>query len=329
MGGKGGGPLKMLVGMIVTLFLLGTLMVALVSSGGWSVLSDTLGIGNPDATTGELTGDKGETPGNPNARPLDELVMEWFGGGTGSGGASAGTAGRPTEGSKSSAGSEATRGGSKTDGKTDRPSKTGSVESWKAALNATNGIAVAKARPGGYDRETQFGGWADANCGRATTRDTILARDMTDVVKDKACRVTSGTLDDPYTGKTITFKRGEKTSMAVQIDHVVSLQDAYASGARDWPQSKRVAYANDPDVLLASDGPANMAKGNGLDFHGTSRWLIQHTGAPDIWMPDNKDYRCDYMAKRASIKSKYGLSMTAREKQETVTFLAQCVSGRQ
>ncbi len=33
--------------------------------------------------------------------------------------------------------------------------------------------------------------------------------------------------DDPYTGATIDFVRGPDTSSAVQIDHVVSLSDAW------------------------------------------------------------------------------------------------------
>ena len=195
-------------------------------------------------------------------------------------------------------------------------------------MDATDGIRTAKANPGGYDRESEFGGWAPADCGKATTRDLILARDLTDVSRDSSCRVVSGTLADPYTGRGIAFRRGVKTSAAVQIDHVVSLYDAWASGARDWNRAKRMEYANDPDVLLASDGPANMAKGSGIDVNGRSTWLTQHTGAPDIWMPDNKAYRCDYMAKRVGIKTKYGLTMTAREKQQTITYLAGCVAGK-
>ena len=33
------------------------------------------------------------------------------------------------------------------------------------------------------------------------------------------------------------------------------------------------------------------------------------------------------MAKRAAIKSKWGLTMTPREKQQTVSVLSQCVTG--
>ena len=203
----------------------------------------------------------------------------------------------------------------------------GDKASYRQALNLLDTVPVAKARPGGYDRESQFGGWQPTGCGQATTRDAILARDLTGVARDRQCRVTAGMLHDPYTGRDITFTRGRTTSAKVQIDHVVALLDAYASGARDWPQAKRVEYANSADVLVASDGPANMAKGVGVDFNGTARYRsASNTVAPDIWLPDNTAYRCEYMARRARIKHDWGLSMTAREKQQTVTFLAQCAA---
>ena len=71
---------------------------------------------------------------------------------------------------------------------------------WQAGLDATNAITTAKARQGGYDRERQFGGWTPNGCGSATTRDTILERDMTDVKKNAKCQVVSGTLADPLHG---------------------------------------------------------------------------------------------------------------------------------
>ena len=197
------------------------------------------------------------------------------------------------------------------------------------ALSRLNEIGVAKPHVAGYDRESKFGGWANAPgmCGSATTRDLILKRDLTDVTQDRQCRVTSGRLADPYTGASMDFKRGADTSQLVQIDHVVALQDAWASGAYAWSQAKRVAYANSPGVLLAVNGKENMAKGAGVDFNGTSRWRSQHTSTPDIWMPSDKAYRCDYMARRVAIKHEYKLSMSAREKQQTVTFLGSCRAG--
>lgn len=317
-GGKGGPWREFLDGMVVWI-LVCICIVVLVSSGAWNVISDKVGIGHA-ASTSDLTKAPDGAQRRADAKSITDLL--------------AGLAGHKDTTPKTDAGTTTapkTDTGSNAAPKTDTKTAAGSWGSdpavWQAGLDATNTIATAKARPGGYDRGRYFGGWASNGCGSATTRDTILARDLKGAVKNPRCQVTSGTLSDPYTGRTIRFRRGRNTSSAVQIDHVVALLDAWESGARDWDQTKRVQYANSPDVLLASDGPANMAKGSGLDVNGTALYRPQDSGAPDIWMPDNKAYRCDYMAKRAAIKSKWGLTMTPREKQQTVSVLSQCVTG--
>lgn len=303
---KGGSPFKTLLEGIVTAFLIGVMLVVLAVTPAWDAIVDATGIGHHVDVSSLFHKDPVRPDGS-------ETILK------------PGQSGGQTD-------STTTQPNRQPDKTTTQPNNQTTTQPaghdyWQAGLDATNAITTAKARQGGYDRERQFGGWASNGCGSATTRDTILERDMTDVKKNAKCQVVSGTLADLYTGRTIYFTRGPKTSANVQIDHVVALQDAWASGARDWTQEKRIEYANSPDVLLASDGPANMAKGNGLDFNGTSRWLTQKTGAPDVWMPDNTAYRCDYMAKRAQIKKQWGLTMTAREKQQTVSVLASCVAG--
>lgn len=316
--GKGGPWREFLDGMVVWL-LVCVCIVVLVSSGAWNVISDKVGIGHA-ASTSDLTKAPDEAQRRADAKSITDLLAGLTGHKDTTPKTDAGMTTTPKTDAKSDAGA-----------KTDTKAATGSWGSdpavWQAGLDATNTIATAKARPGGYDRERYFGGWASNGCGSATTRDTILARDLKGAVENPRCQVTSGTLTDPYTGRTIQFRRGRSTSSAVQIDHVVALLDAWESGARDWDQAKRVEYANSPDVLLASDGPANMAKGSGLDVNGTALYRSQDSGAPDVWMPDNKAYRCDYMAKRATIKSKWGLTMTPREKQQTVSVLSQCLAG--
>lgn len=216
---------------------------------------------------------------------------------------------------------------------------------------AQNKLEVATPHPSGYNRKTYFGDWqnSDQLCGYGTTRDYILKRDMTDVTMDSQCKVQTGTLSDPYTGKTINFQRdvyqkvnGKSTkvsgdSTAVQIDHVVALNDAWASGLwQDSRKNDRVTYANDPEVLLASDGPANNVKSMGINLYGEGiaksnnnkgaalKWTAS---TPSVWLPDNKSYQCEYMAKRVYIKNKYQLSMSSWEKNETVNMLQQCKAG--
>lgn len=111
-----------------------------------------------------------------------------------------------------------------------------------------------------YDRDTQFGGWADPDNNGCDARNDILARDLTNPVSSDGCTITSGTLSDPYTGTTINFERGPATSSDVQIDHVVALGNAWITGAERLTQDKRVALANDPLNLLAVDGPTNGSK---------------------------------------------------------------------
>lgn len=148
----------------------------------------------------------------------------------------------------------------------------------------------------GYSR-AQFGdGWAAV--GSCDMRNIILHRDLQNVVVNDECKVMSGSLADPYTGKTINFVRGEQTSDDVQIDHVVALSNAWQTGAQQLAFTERVALANDPLELLAVDGPANQAKSD---------------GDAATWLPPNKVFRCQYVARQIAVKVKYGLWVTQAE----------------
>lgn len=164
----------------------------------------------------------------------------------------------------------------------------------------------------GYTR-TQFGdGWA--KIGDCDTRNRILARDMTSIVYVPAldltvCKVASGTLNDPYTGKIIQFVRGETTSDDVQIDHVVALSDAWQKGAQLLTPEERVKLANDPLELLAVDGNANQQKSD---------------GDAATWLPANKSYRCSYVARQIAVKKKYRLWVTRSEYDAMASILNSC-----
>jgi hypothetical protein len=157
----------------------------------------------------------------------------------------------------------------------------------------------------GYFRY-QFGPpWTDDNSvlwGRngCDTRNDILRRDLTDTrIRSGGCTVDSGLLDDPYTGRAIAFTRGVATSLAVQIDHVVALGDAWQTGAQQLSAAKRVNLANDPLELIAVDGPTNRAKG---DADAAS------------WVPPNKAFRCAYVARQVAVKQEYRLWVTAADR---------------
>jgi hypothetical protein len=182
-----------------------------------------------------------------------------------------------------------------------------------SAEELLNTLAVkGRAPKTGYTR-AQFGAtWADVNRNGCDTRNDILKRDLTNLVfrtKTHDCVVESGTLIDPYSGSQINFVKGVKSSMEVQIDHVVALSNAWQTGAFKLTLEKRTAFANDPDNLLAVQGRLNSQKGD---------------GDAATWLPPLKSYRCTYVSKQIVVKAKYGLWVTAPEKTAMLNILSKC-----
>ncbi|HEY0360475.1 MAG TPA: HNH endonuclease family protein, partial [Mycobacteriales bacterium] len=93
----------------------------------------------------------------------------------------------------------------------------------------------------GYSRGEFGSAWADVDHNGCDTRNDVLARDLTGTARKpgtRGCVVLSGTLRDPYSGRTIAFRRGPR-SADVQIDHVVALSNAWQTGAQGWPAARR------------------------------------------------------------------------------------------
>ena len=181
------------------------------------------------------------------------------------------------------------------------------------ADNLLDSLAVkGRAPKTGYTR-AQFGQtWADVNRNGCDTRNDILKRDLTNVIfrtGTRDCVVESGTLIDPYSGTTINFVKGNKSSMEVQIDHVVALSNAWQTGAFKLTLAKRTEFANDPENLLAVQGRLNSQKGD---------------GDAATWLPPLKSYRCTYISKQIAVKAKYGLWVTSPEKAAMKTILGKC-----
>lgn len=164
----------------------------------------------------------------------------------------------------------------------------------------------------GYDRE-QFGSaWSDVDRNGCDTRNDILRRDLVDETFKKGtrdCVVLTGTLRDPYTGRTIKFRRGQRTSSEVQVDHVVALSASWQTGAQRLTPGRRKELANDPLNLLAVDGGANQSKGD---------------GDAATWLPPVKSYRCAYAARQIAVKRKYDLWVTTAEKAALGRLLVRC-----
>jgi hypothetical protein len=169
----------------------------------------------------------------------------------------------------------------------------------------------------GYDRALFGQAWTDdvnvdSGHNGCDTRNDILRRDLTNIALkpgSNGCAVQSGTLADPYTGTTIPFVRGQQTSSAVQIDHVVALSDAWQKGAQQLSAAQRADIANDPRNLQATDGPTNQQKGD---------------GDAATWLPPNRSYRCTYVARQVEVKAAYQLWVTQAEKDAITRVLGSC-----
>ncbi len=162
----------------------------------------------------------------------------------------------------------------------------------------------------GYTRAQFSDGWADI--GGCDVRNLILRQQMSEVeLGSDGCVVLNGVLNDPYTGNTINFKRGESTSADVQIDHVVALSDAWQKGAQNIDEQSRFSFANDSLNLLAVDGPSNQKKG---DSDAAS------------WLPPNKSFRCRYVARQIAVKRKYSLWVSEAEYSAMKRVLNGCES---
>lgn len=164
----------------------------------------------------------------------------------------------------------------------------------------------------GYEREAFGYAWKDTVDGvplarnGCDTRNDLLARDGRRLQRKPGsdCVVVSMTLHDPYTGRTIEWRKQRATD--VQIDHVMPLAYNWQLGAARWNESKREQIANDPLNLIPVDSPSNSAKGD---------------AGPASWLPPDKRIRCAYSVRFAQVALKYELPVTAPDKE---TMREQC-----
>jgi hypothetical protein len=120
------------------------------------------------------------------------------------------------------------------------------------------------------------------------------------------CKVISGQLLDPLSGKTLIFSSSKST---VDIDHLVSLSNAWQTGAAYFDKKTRESLANDPLNLLAVDAKLNRQKGD---------------GDAATWLPPLKSFRCKYVAIQVAVKAKYLLWVTSAEREAIIKVLDNC-----
>lgn len=164
----------------------------------------------------------------------------------------------------------------------------------------------------GYKRTEFYNGWPDID--GCNLRQRILKRDFGETaVTDEKCNVVAGKFYEPYTGEVMEFHTRKEISKGVQIDHVVALSDAWQKGAQYKTSEVRYQIATDPLNLIAVQAAENQQKSD---------------GDAATWLPHNKSFRCQYVARQISVKFKYSLWVTEAEKEAMSQILETCPEQR-
>lgn len=180
------------------------------------------------------------------------------------------------------------------------------------AINILERLEVkGRAPKTGYAREEFYNNWPTVD--GCSLRQRIIKREFGDSAVLDGCNVVAGEFEEPYTGQFLKFGSKEEISKGVQIDHVVALSDAWQKGAQYMDKSVRYNMATDPLNLLAVDASANGKKSD---------------GDAATWLPPNKKFRCQYVARQVSVKYKYALWVTEAEKQAIYNILLTCPNER-
>lgn len=159
------------------------------------------------------------------------------------------------------------------------------------ALGVLERIVVQNEHRGGYDRAL-FPHWLDLDGNGCSARVDVLRRDSIRPV-GAGCSTAGGEWVSVYDG----LASGDPA--AFEIDHVVSLKEAWDSGAWAWPAPRRAAFANDlsdPRTLRAVSSASNGAK---------------RDADPSNWLP--RLDRCRFLGDWVAIKARWGLSADQSE----------------
>lgn len=182
---------------------------------------------------------------------------------------------------------------------TDQPRSVASVDD----------LVVAPESDGdGYERELFGGDWIDEDGDGCDTREEVLIDESVSQaqVDPYGCKVIAGDWVSLFDG-------GETSDPSdLDIDHVVALSEAWRSGADDWTEDRRVAFANDldnPMALIAVSASSNRSKGD---------------RDPTVWQPTRQESWCEFGTAWMSVKVEWDLTADQAEVDALRDMLAGC-----
>jgi lysophospholipase L1-like esterase len=159
-------------------------------------------------------------------------------------------------------------------------------------------------------------------------RDQVLVRDAISytLVPGSPCKIADGTWQSPYDDPNgpRAFPTGDPyaADSPVDVDHVVSKQDAWDMGANTWSTGRRGLFANDVNSLelITVQGQTNSSKSD-----------RPPVPLPDGWIPDwsgydngNPAFTCDFLRMYVQVKEQWHLAVTNDEYTFILTRLQTC-----
>ena len=167
-------------------------------------------------------------------------------------------------------------------------------------------IQIRSEHTGGYNRD-YFKHWVDANHNGCNTRYEVLIAEAS--IKPRissGCYLSGGKWISKYDG--VVFVSPKQ----MDIDHMVPLAEAWASGAFKWSASTREAFANDLGYsrsLIGVSASSNRSKSD---------------KDPYLWMPPKGAFACQYVDDWIAVKYRWGLSVDSTERADLLRKIVNC-----
>jgi hypothetical protein len=147
--------------------------------------------------------------------------------------------------------------------------------------------------------------WVDVDGDGCDAREQALREQSSSPaqVDPVGCTIIAGDWTSVYDG----FRTDDPAEL--DIDHVVSLENAHRSGGWAWTADRRVQFANDQRNLLAVSARSNRSKGS---------------DPPNEWRPPNQESWCQMATIWVRVKLAYGLTATSGERDALGQMLETC-----
>lgn len=180
-------------------------------------------------------------------------------------------------------------------------SQAGGVADVDQARTQLDSLRVAPEHDSGYDRD-EWPHWEYVGDG-CDARQAALKQHADQLVPGKGCAIPDGSWTSVYDGEVVT------DPSELDIDHVVPLGEAHASGGHTWGEQRRATFANDTRFLLPVTASSNRSKSD---------------QDPGEWMPPNAGHHCTYASTWIAAKSQSDLTVDQAERDALARVLNHC-----